>query len=142
MLELIPAVVALVFCLLAGIHFYWALGGRFFLSSAVPESGGKPAFVPSTLATVMVALGLTLCAALVMASAGMIGPARPAQWTTWVAFALSAALLARAVGDFRLVGFFKRVRGSRFARMDTLVYAPLCLLLAAGMFHTAWVHRV
>jgi hypothetical protein len=42
-------------------------------------------------------------------------------------------MLARAVGDFRLVGFFKTVRGSTFARMDTRLYSPLCVLLGIGM---------
>ena len=27
----------------------------------------------------------------------------------------------------------KRVRGSRFAKLDTLFYSPLCLLLASGV---------
>jgi hypothetical protein len=44
------------------------------------------------------------------------------------------------VGDFRLVGFFKRVRGNAFARLDTLVYAPLCLVLAVGVFYVAVSH--
>jgi len=40
---------------------------------------------------------------------------------------------ARGVGDFRLVGLSKRVRGTRFARYDSFVYTPLCLALAAGI---------
>jgi hypothetical protein len=47
--------------------------------------------------------------------------------------ALALGLLARAIGEFRYVGFFKRVRGSRFARLDTLLYSPLRLLLAVGV---------
>jgi hypothetical protein len=47
--------------------------------------------------------------------------------------AVALALFARAVGDFRLVGFFKRVKGSVFARMDSRVYSPLCVLLGLGM---------
>ena len=46
--------------------------------------------------------------------------------------------VGRAIGDFKYVGFFKRVRGSKFARMDTLVYSPLCLLLALGVARVAW----
>jgi hypothetical protein len=52
-------------------------------------------------------------------------------------FGVGAVLAARAVGDFRLVGLFKRVRGTRFARYDSLVYTPLCLALAAGCFAVA-----
>ena len=42
-------------------------------------------------------------------------------------------LRARAIGEFRYVGFFKRVVGSRFATLDTFVYSPLCLALAIGV---------
>jgi hypothetical protein len=37
---------------------------------------------------------------------------------------------ARAVGDFRYVGFFKRVRDSRFGRLDSALYSPLCVFLS------------
>jgi hypothetical protein len=43
----------------------------------------------------------------------------------------------RTIGDFRLVGVFKRVRGTRFARLDSIAFAPLCLLLAAGVVRVA-----
>ena len=46
--------------------------------------------------------------------------------------AVGVVLLARAVGDFRYVGFFKRVRGSRFATLDSRYFSPLCLLLGLG----------
>ncbi len=52
-------------------------------------------------------------------------------------FALAAGLLLRAVGDFRLVGFFTRTRGTVFARLDTPVFSPLCLVLSFGVFHVA-----
>lgn len=52
-------------------------------------------------------------------------------------YALSFGLLARAIGEFKYLGFFKRVHGSRFARLDSLVYSPLCLLLALGVAYVA-----
>ena len=51
----------------------------------------------------------------------------------WLSYVLAVGLLGRAIGEFRYVGFFKRVRGSRFAKLDTVVYSPLCLLLAVGV---------
>ena len=77
----------------------------------------------------------------VSAAAGFITVPVPSSWTTWAAYALALALIGRAIGDFRLVGFFKRVRGSNFARMDTAVYAPLCLLLGVAVFYVAIAHR-
>jgi surfactin synthase thioesterase subunit len=42
----------------------------------------------------------------------------------------------QAIGHFRLVGLFKRVRvrvkGTPFARADSAVFTPLCLALSAG----------
>jgi len=60
---LIASSLAAVFICLSPLHAYWALGGRFGLDFAVPELDGSPAFQPSTLATLVVAIGLALCAA-------------------------------------------------------------------------------
>ncbi|MDF0673312.1 MAG: DUF3995 domain-containing protein [Nitrospira sp.] len=43
---------------------------------------------------------------------------------------LALVLLLRAIGDFRLVGFWNRIRDTCFARLDTALYSPLCLALA------------
>ncbi len=46
--------------------------------------------------------------------------------------------MAFAIGlCFRYVGFFKRVRGTRFAEMDTRYYSPLCLTLSVLAFSVA-----
>jgi hypothetical protein len=62
----------------------------------------------------------------------------PLDVLSWLSYALALGLAARAVGEFKYVGFFKRVRGSRFATLDTWIYSPLCLLLAAGVAYVAW----
>ncbi len=134
-------VVVTIFVVLALFHFYWALGGRTGKHAAVPEVSGRPAFVPSAVSTSVVAIGLAACALLVAFAAGLVGPPAPQPWVTWLAFALALALLARAIGDFRLVGFFKRIRGTQFARLDSVVYAPLCMALAIAVFYVALAHR-
>ena len=141
MSEIVAVAVVIVFAILALVHTYWAFGGQAGSLAAVPEVHERPAFVPSAAATFAVAIGLVACAVLVAASAGFIIAAVPATSVTWLAFALAFAMLARAVGDFRLVGFFKRVRGTRFARLDSAVYAPLCLSLALAVFYVAYTHR-
>ena len=130
------AVVA-VFALLSFIHLYWASGGRAGKTAAVPHVSGSPAFVPSAVATLAVAAGLAVCALLVASTAHFLASPISATWLKWLCFALAVGLLLRAVGDFRLVGFFKRTRGTAFARLDTLVYAPLCLALSIGVFYVA-----
>ena len=86
-----------------------------------PQVDGKPAFKPTRAATVAVGLVLLATSAIVLLQVQLL-----------IAGA-AAVLVLRAIGDFRLVGFFKRVRGSRFARLDTLLYSPLCLALGTAL---------
>lgn len=131
---LISVLLIIVFSVIALIHVYWAAGGQSGWCAAIPEIDGTPAFIPSTGATLIVASCLAGCALLVAAIAGLMPLPLPQQVLAWLARALSLVLFLRAMGDFRLVGFFKRIRSSRFAYLDTAIYSPLCLLLATGVF--------
>jgi hypothetical protein len=132
MTSLLAAIVCSIFVVLALWHFYMASVGP-TREGAVPSVDGKPLFVPTTASTVAVGIVLMLFAVLVAATSGMLSVGLPTGLLAWLSYGLALGLLARAVGEFKYVGFFKSVRGSRFARMDTLVYSPLCLLLAAGV---------
>jgi len=125
--------VSIAFVALALWHFRMALSPGNGMSDAVPSESGKPLFVPSARATVAVGLVLLTFAWLVAATAGLVEVGLPGRVLSWLSYALALGLSARAVGEFRYVGFFKRVRGSRFARFDTLLYSPLCLVLAVGV---------
>ena len=139
--NLLAIAIVTVFVVLALVHAYWAFGGRITWLAVVPEVKGRPAFTPSALATFVVAGALFACAGLIAATAGvLVVPVSPSV-LTWLTFALALVLLLRAVGDFRLVGFFKRVRGTNFARLDTAVYSPLCLALSLGVFIVALDHH-
>lgn len=133
MTRALPIAVCSVFALIGLWHFYMAFAPSSGRGGAVPTVEGKPLFVPSTRATLAVGVVLLLFAALVAATAGLVSTGIPQAVLSWLSLALAAGLLARAIGEFRYVGFFKRVRGSRFARLDTFIYSPLCLLLAAGV---------
>ncbi len=126
-------VVSLVFVLLAVWHFRMALLPKQGASGAVPSVSGKALFVPSAGATVAVGVALLLFACLVAATAGLVELGISAGVLSRLCYSLALGLLARAVGEFKYVGFFKRVRGSKFAKLDTLLYSPLCLLLAVGV---------
>ena len=142
MSEVIAVAVCFTFLLLALWHVYMALRPTSGVSGAVPSVGGKPLFVPSRRATVAVAVVLLLFAGLVAATASLVSVGLPQLALVWLSYALACGLLARAVGEFKYLGFFKRVRGSKFATLDTLVYSPLCLLLAAGVAFIAFQHGI
>ena len=114
---------------LAGWHVYWAAGGRVGTAAVVPTADGRALLTPSTVATLVVAGLLAVSAALLVG--GVAG------WEPRLLFrvgsgGIAAVLLARAVGDGRTIGVFKRRRGTPFARRDTWLYSPLCVLLAVA----------
>ena len=135
-------IVSLTFVVLALWHLSMALLPSGGISGAVPIESGKPLFVPSVRATLTVGVVLLVFAFLVAGTTGLIELGLPVQVLSWCSYALALGLLARAVGEFKYVGFFKRVRGSTFARLDTLLYSPLCLLLAVGVALVARRHGI
>jgi hypothetical protein len=136
----LPLALCAIFVFLALWHVQMAFANRMGTSGGVPEVDGKPLFVPSRRSTLLVALMLLAFAALIAANAGLLALGVPAKFLSWMSYALAAGLFARAIGEFRYVGFFKRVKGSRFAKLDSLVYSPLCLVLAIGVAAVAWRH--
>mgnify|MGYP003333142947 CR=1 FL=1 len=111
-------------------HLYWAAGGTAGKQAALPSVGAAPVFKPSAIGTALIAVILLAMAAWVAAAAGIVAAPVPQGVLRVGAFVLAAVFALRAVGDFRYVGFFKRVRGSVFARRDTWGYSPLCVVLA------------
>lgn len=133
MKSILALTVCTVFGVLALWHFRMAFLGSGGESAAVPSAGGKPLFVPSRTSTLAVGVVLLLFAVLVAATSGALSLGLPPVLLSWLSYALALGLGGRAVGEFKYLGFFKTVRGTRFARMDTLLYSPLCLLLAVGV---------
>jgi hypothetical protein len=129
---LVASSLALVLALLGAIHVFWALGGRTGFVSAIPEVNGERAFTPTPAASFAVALALFVASALALGRAGAFGSRAPAALFKWPVLAMGLVFLARAVGEFRLVGLFKRVRGTSFARWDTWLFSPLCLGISLG----------
>lgn len=131
--------VSTVFVGLSGLHVYWAFGGRRGLKGTVPTVDGKPLFRPGVGGTLAVAFLLAVAGMLVLERAalgpGIVSPT-VSRWGTW---GVATALMGRAVGDFKYVGFFKRRQSTAFARLDTRLYSPLALALGVGAGLIAWV---
>ncbi len=116
--------------LIAAIHFYWAAGGSAWKAGAIPSRNGIPTLSPGLTATALVGFVLLGMAAVIGSTAGLVPSFLPPAVLRGASAVLAIIFAARAVGEFRYVGFFKRVQGSVFARRDTYLYSPLCFLLA------------
>ena len=129
----VAGALVLLFLLLASLHIYWALGGRWGAKATIPEVDGIPAFRPSRTATLVVAVLLATAAMVVALRSNMLRGQGAAPWLLQLGvWTLCAVFTLRAVGNFSTVGFFKVARNTAFARLDTLLYSPLCLVIALG----------
>jgi hypothetical protein len=112
------------------LHAYWALGGRLGSAYTVPVVRGQRAFEPGPFATWVVCGLLGLAVFVVIGKAGWVGRNTMPMIFEVGVWGLSIVFLLRAFGNLRTFGFFKTITGTPFARWDTWLYSPLCLLLA------------
>lgn len=119
--------------LLSGIHIYWMLGGNWGLSASLPHRDGHRLLNPKPIDILTVAVFLAAMACFYLYKIGWF-PTVDLWMPDWLShyglWLLAGIFLLRAIGEFRYVGFFKRIRNSRFAELDTKFYSPLCLLLS------------
>ena len=126
---------AAVFALLSLFHIYWAAGGRFGSVSGVPTVNGARVFNPSTAGTLAVAAALFCAMLVILGQINLLGKVIP-QWIfRWATLFIGVLFFLRAIGEFRLVGFFKQIRDTPFAFWDTWLFSPLCLLIAVTVFY-------
>lgn len=118
----------IIFLFLAGCHMYWLFGGKLWLDSVIPTKEHEDTvFEIPLIATLFSALFLFVFAVVYFIKTGWI------EWNYSVAFLnkiywfLPVLFTLRAIGDFRYLGFFKKVKSTKFGQADSKVFAPLCL---------------
>jgi len=123
-----------IFAILSLLHIYWAAGGRGGSVSAIPAVDGKPIFRPSVFATLLVAAALFAAMLTILGNLGLFGEAIPRWIFRSTTFVIALLFLLRAIGDFKLLGFFKQINDTNFAYWDTAVFSPLCLFITIAAF--------
>jgi len=130
MIHVIGFSTAIILLSLSLLHVYWALGGQHGLAAAIPTVDAQPLFEPTPADTFSVAFALLAASLLVLGSFGYRVPFLPLWIYQLGIWGITTVFFLRVVGDFRYIGVFKQIHDSLFARLDTLLYSPLCLLLA------------
>ena len=136
MIRTLGILLAVIFAILSFLHLFWAAGGRFGVSAAIPTaiSRGEPLFHPSSFGTVLIAATLFAAMLVVLGRLKIWGAFVP----SWIFYSgmwvITLLFILRTIGDFRYVGFFKNITDTNFARWDTILFSPLCLLIAAIAF--------
>lgn len=139
-----PLLNTLILLAISGIHFFWAFGGRWGAEAAIPTNKeGKSVLTnsgqfPGVFATLIVAFGILAMALLHLEKVQMLSLPIPAWINAYGLKIIAGIFLLHAIGDFRYVGFFKKIKETKFADLDTKYYSPLCLVLSINAFITAF----
>jgi hypothetical protein len=131
MKNLIGFILFIVFLFLSGIHIYWGLGGKWGIDAAIPtKRDNEKLMKPGLFECFAVALGLLGFGIFSLIKARVILFRLPAWLLNYGLWLIAALFLIRAIGEFKYVGFFKKVNTTKFGKMDTKYYSPLCLSIA------------
>ncbi len=130
MITVISVLLFLVFAFLSAIHFYWAFGGRWGNQAVFPtkDDNVKPK-MPGILATLIVAFGLLIIGLFILNQTGFLNFTTPLWLNKFGLWIIAGVFILRAVGDFKYVGFFKKIKQTKFGINDTKYYSPLCLTI-------------
>lgn len=115
------------------IHFNWVIGGTFGFAASLPTNeNGKRILNPKKTDSAIVGMGLTVFGVFYLLKSGLLDYNLPEWVITYGSWIIPIIFLLRAVGEFKYVGFFKRVKHTNFGRLDTIFFSPLCLVI--GVF--------
>lgn len=130
MISFIIILLFTLFLFLSSIHFYWAFGGKWGSEGVFPSNAdGSPMKPPSILATIIVAIGLLSFGVFYLIKGGFISVELPLWLNKNGLLILTGIFIVRAIGDFKYLGFFKKIKNSKFAVNDTKYYSPLCFAI-------------
>jgi hypothetical protein len=134
MTTVIAIILFLIFLFISSIHFYWAFGGKWGSDAVLPtkDDSNTKILNPAILPSLIVAVGLLSFGLFILVMSGLISIDIP-QWLfkygLWI---IASIFILRAIGDFNYVGFFKKIKHTKFGKSDTKYYSPLCLTI--GIF--------
>jgi hypothetical protein len=82
---------------------------------------------PKKIDSAIVGIGLTAFGLFYVLQLDLINYNLPVWILKYVGWIIPAIFILRAVGEFKYVGFFKRIKQMNFGKLDTKFFSHLCL---------------
>lgn len=125
-MNLIASVTIITLTIAGLFHFYWAFGGTLGLDRAIPTKDGIALLNPGKILTIIVGFIILSFAwiayVLNFKDLSMISYSKQIVYAGWF---LSVVFAIRSIGDFNMVGLFKKIKTTKFAEFDTKYFIPL-----------------
>ena len=135
-LTILSISLSIVFLILGAVHFYWVMGGEWGFDKAIPtRQNGEKVFNPKKFDSAVVGVGLTLFSVFYLLKSELLNVHAPSWIFTYIGWIIPIIFILRAMGDFNYVGFFKKLKSTEFAKSDSKLFSPLCLMIGLiGIF--------
>ncbi|WP_052712230.1 DUF3995 domain-containing protein [Domibacillus indicus] len=132
MINILIGLTSLIFILIGMLHVFWAFGGSWGVNAALPteDNSKSPVLQPGMAGTLFVGLLCFFAAVLLFVQLDLFAVIPSSPLSKWLCIAGGIVFLLRAVGEGKYVGFFKKIKHTRFAKRDTAFYSPLCIWIS------------
>ena len=127
---ILESILIITFLIISIIHFYWVFGGLKGLNKALPtDEKGTRVLNPGKIETSFVGLGLLLFALYYSTRIGILEIELPKLIFDYSGWIISSIFILRAIGEFKYVGFFKKIKNTEFGKFDTKYFSILSLTI-------------
>ena len=125
-----------IFIILSGIHWNWVFGGNWGFDNAIPaDLNGEKILNPKKIESSIVAFGLLVFATYYFLISDLFSIDFPNWVSIYVGWVISLIFILRSIGDFKYVGFFKKIKTTNFGKLDSKLFSPLCMTIGLiGIF--------
>ena len=118
------------FIVLSVIHFYWAFNGEKGINIALPTNeNGKRVLNLKKIEIFIIGIGLLFFALYYFLRTRLLEIEFPELIIEYSGWVISSIFIVRAIGDFKYVGFFKKIKNTEFGKFDTKYFSCISLLI-------------
>ncbi|MGD6900223.1 DUF3995 domain-containing protein [Bacillus infantis] len=141
MVNVIISITSLILISIGILHVFWAFGGKWGVNLVLPtkDDGQLPVLQPRMAGTLFIGLLCFFASVLLIVQADLLTIIKSSTLSKWLCIAGGTVFLLRAIGDGRYVGFFKKIKHTRFAKQDTALYSPLCVWVCLSFFLASFI---
>lgn len=139
-LTILSGLIFIIFIILGGFHFYWFFGGVLGVEKVIPtQSIGVNKLAIPRFATLIVAIILFLFGLMYLIKSRLIYLELPNWILNYMYWFVPTVFVLRAIGEFKYVGFFKKIKNTEFSKADSKLFSPLCLGIGIVGFYVQWI---
>ncbi|MGX6443638.1 DUF3995 domain-containing protein [Neobacillus sp. K501] len=141
MIKILIGITSLIFIIIGVLHVFWAFGGSWGVNSVLPtkDDSQLPALQPRMLGTLFIGFLCFFASILLLVQIDLFASFNSSPLSKWLCMAGGLVFLLRAIGEGKYVGFFKKIKHTKFAKQDTAFYSPLCVWISLTFFLASFV---